>query len=146
APAGRPGVPAVAALFGAGLAAPRWLPPLGVVVASTPPAMPPARRSVWSVHPWSLLQLLLPLDFGWLPDVAPELTGRYQDLWQPFVRSIYLGAPAACLAAAGAVAGRSVRLRRLLIACAAGALLYALRRHTPLQGGVGGLVPGIGLR
>lgn len=150
APAGRHGlgqlfVVALAALFGAGLAAAQWLPTLEVVRASRRAAMASASRGVWSLHPWSLVQILLPLDFGWLPDVAPELTGRYEDLWQPFVRSIHLGAPALCLAVAGVVAGRSARLRRALIAGAAGALVYALGRHTPLQGWIATFVPPVGM-
>lgn len=142
---GRLRVVALAASSCAGLAAAQWLPTLDVVLASRRSAMSSATRGVWSVHPWSLLQLLVPLDFGWLPDVAPELTGPYQELWQPFVRSTYLGAPAACLAVAGAVAGRSVRLRRMLIAGAAAALVYALGQHTPLQGWAATLVPPIGM-
>jgi hypothetical protein len=142
---GRLRVVAIAASFGAGLAAAQWLPTLEVVLASRRTAMAAASRGVWSLHPWSLAQILLPLDFGWLPEVAPQLTGRYQELWQPFVRSVYLGAPALCLAVAGAVAGKTVRLRRALIAGGAGALVYALGRHTPLQGWIATLVPPIGM-
>src|SRR5262249_50696753 len=123
----------------------QWLPTLEVVLASRRSAMDPASRGVWSVHPWSLFQLLVPVDFGWLPDVAPELTGSYQELWQPFVRSIYLGAPAAFLVAAGIAAGRSVRLRRMLTALAAGSIVYALGKHTPFQAWVAALVPPIGM-
>ena len=83
-------------------------------------------RTVWSVHPANLLQVLLPLLPADLPLTAAARTTLF-DVADPFVGSLYLGLPALALAAA-AFAGP--RPPWVLGFAAVAASLLALGRHS----------------
>jgi hypothetical protein len=117
------------------------MPTLEVVLGANRAAMSAADRAIWAIHPWRLGQVLVPLDFEMLPGVAPELMAPLQDVWQTFVRSIYLGAAAVGLVAAGALAADRRRLRWLLALAAGGTLVYIVGSHTPVHGWATELLP-----
>lgn len=85
-----------------------------------------------SAHPLSLVQVFVADLFG-RPSEPFELRfwGRFFSDGPPYFTTYYLGPLALCLAAAGA-GGMRPRERRLLLALAALALVYAAGRHLPL--------------
>jgi membrane protein YfhO len=89
----------VAIVFALGLSAVVWLPALESARNSGRWEMAEGTRTVWSLHPANLLQVLLPL----LPGDLPLSTSTRETLFDaadPFLSSVYVGLPALVLAAA----------------------------------------------
>jgi hypothetical protein len=116
----------LAAAFALCLSAALWIPVVETARRSARWDMAEGMRTVWSVHPLNLLQVLLPL----LPADLP-LTGSFRktlfDVADPFLSSLHMGLPVLVLAAA-AFAGR--RPPWLFGLIGFGALVLALGRHT----------------
>lgn len=134
---------ALAAALGALLAAAQWLPSLSLALQSPRSALAAQDRTIWSVEPLLLLQLLLPVSFEGLPGHVPALAGDKLFLWMPFMRSLYLGLAAIGFVAAGLL-GRAAWPRRAA-ALGAGALLLSLGGATPVYAVATQLVPGLGM-
>jgi hypothetical protein len=84
-----------------------------------------------SVHPFTLLQVVVGGLYGNLSNIANEWWGQnFFPRGFPYVVSLYLGAAALTLAAVGAASGR--RMSRLLVALGAGALAASLGRWAGL--------------
>ncbi|PYQ38142.1 MAG: hypothetical protein DMF77_24860, partial [Acidobacteria bacterium] len=100
-------------------------------------------RGFWSLHPWTVPQVLAPVSWRALPEYSPR-SGELFEVWDPFLRSLYLGAPALALVAAAWAPSRAPWRRRLTL-LAVVAFLLALGRHTPLYGAATTLVPPLGV-
>jgi hypothetical protein len=121
---------ALGTVLGMGLSAAQALPSLAAAAGSGRAALTAEARAHWSVHPATLVQGVLPLPLrDW-----PWQTGwrdRFFDGRDPFLASLYLGAPALALAGVAVATGRRGPAP-WLAAGAAGALLLALGRHAPV--------------
>ncbi len=119
---------AAGAAFGALLSAVQWLPTLAYLGSTPRAALSPSESLFWSVHPTSLLDLLVPRLTAELPwgEVTRRLLfeGR-----EPILGTLYLGLPAA-----GLVALALLSPRRPLVAWGGASFLFllvvALGRHT----------------
>jgi hypothetical protein len=128
---------AVGALLSSGL----WLAALDVASRSSRRELAEAVRTYWSAHPAALLETLLAGVPGRLPLHPPVRAALFEGR-EPFLASLYLGLPAAGLAAAAfAVPGVGGRRRFALAAVGLGAAALALGRHAPLYDLVTALVP-----
>ena len=124
---------ALAGGVGLGLSAGVWLPALVQVAASARAALPFEMSGRWSLHPATLVDLLLlPIQSSKLPLGAAARSSFFEGR-EPFLNSVYLGAATLPLVVAAAL-GRQRRLAAVLLAASALALLLALGRHTPLYG------------
>jgi hypothetical protein len=130
--AARLAVAAAAVLLAGGLTAPLWLSALDVVSRAARLSLPATMRTYWSVHPLSLLEVLVPGLWTTLP-LAPSLRAALFESREPFLRSLYLGLPVLALAGAGFALSDHPR-RRLLGSLGLLAVLLALGRHTPFYG------------
>jgi len=119
---------ACAYLFGLALSAGLWVPALDLARQSARGHLDIGQRVVWSVHPWSLLEGLVPVPLSVLP-IRQALRDRLYDGGQPLIRSLYLGAPALLLVAAGLARGPFGWRRPWLGALGLAAALLALGRH-----------------
>ncbi|HET6897676.1 MAG TPA: hypothetical protein VFK70_04985, partial [Vicinamibacteria bacterium] len=141
--------PRVAGMLAAGAAiavtasAGQWLPTLDVARRGARLALSSETRGFWSIHPWTVPQVLAPVSWRALPEYSPRAAELYE-AWEPFLRSLYLGAPALALVVAAWAPSR-VAWRRRLTLLGAVAFLLALGRHTPLYGLVTGLLPPLGV-
>jgi hypothetical protein len=119
---------ALAAILGAGLSAIQWLPTLAILGEGSRLGLTKASLAAWSLHPLSLLDLIAP---QLLSDAPLSAKGRTQvfDGREPFLASLYLGAPALVFV----VLALERRRRFSLVAAAAflACLVIALGRHTP---------------
>jgi hypothetical protein len=134
-PARRVGALAGAAILAVFLAAVQWL-PAAALLPGTSRAAPHAESSLyWSLHPLSLLDLVLArLTTGAAATLSmgAEARQRLFESREPLLASVYLGLGAAC-AAAWALASRRHRRTAVALAIGVAALLAAaLGRHTPL--------------
>lgn len=118
-----------AAAVALGLAAGQLLPSLDLAARSNRWGLSLAERTYWSIHPWGLLQLAVPVFWS---DIAFSDAARRAlfESREPFLLSLYMGAPLLALALAGLAAGQP-RVKWLLGAVAAGATLAALGLHAP---------------
>ena len=117
-------------LFATALSAAQWWPSLEVAARSARASLAEADRTTWSLHPASLLEILL--RFRWIE--LPLLPRRLETLLafrDPWLRSIYLGIPALGLALA-ALVPRSLPRRGALLVLGAGSVLVALGSHAPV--------------
>lgn len=124
-------VVAVSVPFAFAVAAVQWLPALALLRAGTRLDMGRAASLYWSLHPASLLDLLVPRALAELPLSAAARAALFETR-EPLLACIYLGAPAALLAAL-ALADR--RWRAVSALTAGGAVFFvllALGRHAPL--------------
>lgn len=122
---------ALAMAIGSCVSAPQWLTTLEAVSRADPFWRERGLRVLWSLHPASLVQLLLPVRFDVLgARGSPESALRLSDVWNPFLRSFHVGLVALALAAVGVAAGGG-RRALFLSALLAFGLLYALGPHTP---------------
>ena len=119
---------AVAAVVALGLSAAQWLPTLEVARRSARWSFPSEISTFWSVHPASAPEIVLPGLWGGLP-LRPELKEALFSSREPFIASLYLGAPAVALVAAAFLLRD--RRRIFLLAVALGALLFAMGSRTP---------------
>ena len=131
----------IAASLALGLSAAQWLPTMAVTAGTPRLNLPVEARTFWSVHPMSLLQMVLPAPLDGLP-LRAEVRGMLFDGREPLLPSLYLGLGALGLVGAALAASRHP-LRRLLALMALGALLVALGRHTPVYGLAAALFPPI---
>jgi hypothetical protein len=120
----------IAGLVAITTAAGQWLPTLDVARRGARLALSEETRGFWSLHPWLLPQILAPLTWRALPEFSPR-TGELFEAWEPFLHSVYLGAPALALVAAAFVLPDAPWRRRLLLLGGLG-LVFALGTHTPL--------------
>jgi hypothetical protein len=123
---------AAAVLFAVLLSAVQWLPTLAYLGSSPRASLTPSENLFWSVHPASLVDLLVPRVATELPwgHAARALLfeGR-----EPLLGTLYLGMPAAALVALAFLDSR--RHRPLVLWCGGLLLVFlvvALGRHTPV--------------
>lgn len=121
----------LAAVVAAGLSAALWLPTLDVVRRSTRTGLLEGMRTYWSVHPLTVLDVVIP-GLSTFP-MNPALWGALHDGREPFLQSLYLGVGVFGLAVA-ALAGPPRPMKALLAGLAVAALLFALGRHAPFYG------------
>ncbi len=124
-------VTAGAVVVSLGLSAAQWMPTLEAIWHAPHASRELANRAVWAVDPLALLQLFLPLSFTDLPRFAPQAAASHPDLWQGFVRSVYLGLAAGGLALLGLGSRRCVE-RSFWSGVSLVCLLYSLGRFTPV--------------
>jgi hypothetical protein len=133
------GVGLGAVLLASGLAAGQVLPSLDVAERSDRFRLSEEERTYWSVHPASLLETALPVFWDDLPLSATWRAALYESR-EPYLISLYIGAPLLALAAAGLVSPAS-RRRGALGAVAAICSLVSLGRHAPFYGMAMALFP-----
>lgn len=123
------GILAVAATFGALLSAVQWLPTLAYLGSSRRAALPSSENLSWSVHPASLVDLLVPRLATELPWGQPVRELLFEGR-EPLLGTLYLGMPAAGLVA---LAFLRARHHRSLVSWSGLLLLFflltALGRH-----------------
>ncbi len=107
------------------LSAPQWLPMLALARASA--RWTSGGAGIWALHPLRLVELALPIRWFDLPLPASWAASLFEGR-EPYLASIYCGAPLLVLAAAAGFDRRSALLWILVIA---GALL-SLGPRTPL--------------
>jgi hypothetical protein len=122
-------VVAVGGVFAAMLAAVQWLPAFRLMLQGTRAAQNFSVITTWSVHPGSLLDVLIPTLVADLP-VRPEVRALLFDGRRPFLLSLYFGIGTLPLVALS-LAGPAHVLRRWALGALAVFLLAALGRHTP---------------
>jgi hypothetical protein len=96
-------------------------------------------RTYWSVHPFALLQVVVPVPFDELP-LQAEHRFRLFDGREPYLFSLYLGLPSLALALA-ALSGPRRPYRSLLVVTGVISLIVALGKHAVLYDVFVGLVP-----
>jgi len=123
------GLLATAVVLALGLSAAQWVPTLDVFRGTTRQSMPPGTNLFWSVHPWGLVELVLPRAFADLP-LSNAVRAILFESREPFLSSLYLGVvPAVVLGACGLPRSD----RRTLYLTALGLLMLAsLGKHAPL--------------
>jgi len=119
------------------LTAAQWVPLLALMRRTLRADLPFSIRTFWSLDPLTLLQIPFPVFFQDLP--FPSAAG-IGDLAAPLFYSVFIGAPALALAAAGAVS----RWRRgglFFAGTAVLSILFALGRHTGVYALIVQLLP-----
>jgi Bacterial membrane protein YfhO len=134
---------ALAAAIAVATAAGQWLPTVELARRGVRLALSEEVRGFWSLHPWLVPQILAPLSWRALPEYSPRTVELFE-AWEPFLRSLYLGAPALALVLAGLALPRAPWRGRLAV-LAVGAFLLALGRHTPLYALVTAALPPLAL-
>ena len=121
-----------------GLACPQWIPTVEFAIGSERFELTARTRTTWSVHPLSMFEILLPFSWNSLRELSPYVTREVypQGFW---IVSLYLGVPTLALVLAG-LALRS-RYRGVLLGLLAGALLFALGRHSIFYEGITLVLP-----
>ena len=119
---------ALAALIGATLPAAQWLPTLDVVSRSARRQQAMGDHAAWSRHPWALAELIAPARWAELP-LNLEAIHEVLDDRPPWLRSIYLGAPALGLVAAGLLARHAGG--RSLAGLLGLSIVLSMGRHVP---------------
>jgi hypothetical protein len=116
-----------AGLVGLGLSACQWVPTLAMAMGTARLGLDASDRTVWSLHPLSLLELTLPFHWNLVP-LSANAVATILESRDPWLHSIYFGGPALALAAAGL--GLGARGRRLALGViAVGGLGVALGRY-----------------
>jgi membrane protein YfhO len=130
---------AAAASFSLLVSAAQWVPTLAAAVGTARASIPSAVRSFWSIHPMSLLQLVVPAPLADLP-LRLEVRAALFEGREPMLPSLYLGMAAIGLVgAAFAASGHPLRWFAGLLGLAA--LAVALGRHTPFYEIVATVLP-----
>jgi hypothetical protein len=133
-------VATIALAVAAALSAAQWLPAVDVARHSRRADLPKEAREFWSVHPWTLAQVTLPV----FPDRLP-LQAAWRDRWyesrEPYLGSLYVGLASLALVFAGVAAGGGRRWVWSLLALAALSILFALGRHAPAYDVLAAVVP-----
>jgi hypothetical protein len=111
-----------------GLAAPLWFTAAGVLAASSRAAMGSA-ITYWSVHPWSLVDLVAVRLVSDLP-LGEAARGLLFEGREPLLATLHLGAPMLGLALLGAWSGRRARWVGLGVILL---LVMAVGRHGPAE-------------
>jgi hypothetical protein len=115
----------LAGVIGVGLSACQWVPTIAALRGSTRTALPASSRTVWSLNPLQIPELVARVRWADLP--APAIDDP-REVAAPFLPSLYLGAAALALVLAAFVPAQSPR-RRVSALVFAGAFLVALGRH-----------------
>jgi hypothetical protein len=131
------GTGAAAVALAAGLTAALWMPAVDTARRAARWDMPEHMRTVWSVHPASLVQVALPLLPGDLPLTAAVRRMLF-DVPDPFLSSLHIGLPALVLAAAAFAVPRPPWV---FGSVAVAAVLIALGRHAWSYGVAVALLP-----
>ena len=129
----------LALAFAAGLSAAQWIPSGEVAVRAGRGHLPRAVREYWSVHPLTLIQVLLPPRLDQLP-LSDDQRARLFEAREPLLASLYLGLPAVGLIGA-ALLGPGRRVRWMALGLGVVAALAALGRYTPVFGILGATIP-----
>ncbi|HXK08012.1 MAG TPA: YfhO family protein [Vicinamibacteria bacterium] len=124
-------------LLGVGLSCVQWVPAIGMVLGSARSDLALWHRTTWSLPPLGLVEVFLPVLWGTLPRVSADVQDTF-DLQVTWLHSLYFGIPVLALVSAGLLARRGGRLLALL---SAGALLYALGRHSIVYAAFTFLIP-----
>jgi Bacterial membrane protein YfhO len=130
---------ALAAAVAIGLSAAQWLPTAAAARGGLRAALPFEERAFWSVHPLTVPQLLLPVSLLALPQYSAGGAALFE-VWEPFLRSLYLGAAFLGLAAAAFVPADLPR-RATIAWIGAAALIVGLGRHTPMYAALAAAIP-----
>ena len=117
-------------LLAMGLSAGQWMATLEAAAQSGRRSLPREIRTYWSVHPLSVVDLVLPGFSGNAP-VSADTQRQLFEGREPFLASLYLGLPSVCLVLAAFVDRERRRQCWFLAGVAALALLVALGRHAP---------------
>jgi hypothetical protein len=120
-------IAALAGAIGLGLSACQWIPTVDMALGTARLGLAASERTLWSLHPLSLLEMALPFHWNLVP-LSPRAMASILDSREPWLHSIYLGGPVLGLAVAG-VASRNSR-RLALGAIAVGAVAVGLGRHS----------------
>jgi hypothetical protein len=120
------GSAAVGLAFAAALSALQWLPTLELASRSGRTGLSYASRTSWSLHPWALLEVVLPVRWAEHP-LQPHLLGTILEWREPWLHSIYLGLPSLALVT-GAFLARRPR-RNLLLVLLVASVTFALGKH-----------------
>jgi hypothetical protein len=123
-------VPAALALA-AGLSAVQTLPTLWLARETARAEQLPSASLYWSVHPLSLLDSVVDRIVAGFP-MTPSLRSLLFESRAPFLSSLYLGLPAAWLAAMGLLLPGRPRAAAWILAGFVICVLLALGRHTPV--------------
>lgn len=129
----------LALVFALGLSAGGWLPYAQLAARTARQGLPWEVRTHWSVGPWGLLQLVLPVFPRELPmrfEASPELA----EMASPYLYSLYLGLPCLTLAAAG-LSARARWRGRFFAALGLVGLLFSLGRHAFAHDAIVALLP-----
>jgi hypothetical protein len=118
--------------WGLGLSAIQWLPTLEMALGTARMGLDAGERTLWSLHPLSLLEIALPFHWAAVP-LSREGIERILGGREPWLHSIYLGVPALSLAILGAFLGEG-RRRIVFALLAVGGTLAALGPHGPVYG------------
>jgi hypothetical protein len=130
---------AAAGILAAAVSAFQWLPMLEVVRHGVRSTMGAAERTLWSVSVPRLAEAMVPLWWNSMR-LNPAALSAILDGVEPFMLSIYLGAPVLALALYGAWRGPRP-LALLMVAAAVIGLLFALGPHTPVHGVIAAVTP-----
>jgi membrane protein YfhO len=132
-------VAAVGVGFACLLGAAQWLPAAALLRRAARAAQGVAVSSAWSVHPASLVDLLVPRLVADLP-LHDQARALVFDGRGPFLVCLYLGAASLPLVGL-AIAGQAHPLRRWALVALAFFLVASLGRHTPLYGVLAAVPP-----
>jgi hypothetical protein len=112
------------------LSAAQWLPTAAILAEGSRLRLGPEVNTYWSVHPLSLLDVVVPRLVSFFP-MSPPLREMVFEGREPLLTCLYLGPPVLVLAVLGAMM-RGPRLRLFALGAALLFLLASLGRHTPL--------------
>ena len=132
---------ALSAALALSLSAIQWWPTLEVVRSGSRPRQPPSTSMYWSVHPATIVDMLVPRLVSDLP-LTPELRAALFESREPLLACLYLGLSSAFLVGVGLLLGGPLRILGGL--GFAWFLAAALGHYTPLYPLLL-RVPGIGL-
>jgi hypothetical protein len=130
---------AVAAAVALGLSAAQWWPTLDMAAGAERFEHAEKSRTTWSVHPLSLLEVIVPLRWFALP-LRPDVLESVTEAKDPWLTTLYLGVPVLALVAAAFVPAGASR-RALWLVVGLSAVLVALGRHAPFYGWLMAVVP-----
>ena len=120
---------ALAFVLAAGVTATLWLPTLDLATRSARWGLPTEDRTTWSVHPFALVELVLPFSLNTVRTLSPFIAEIVYPKG-PWLASLYFGGPAVLLTLWGARVAPT-RLRGFLLGLGGGSVLFALGSHTP---------------
>jgi hypothetical protein len=132
------GVAVLAVLFGLALSALQWIPTLEWVLQTGRPLLSYRERTTWSLHPAALSELIAPLSWSSLP-LSPRLQAALLEFREPWLHSIFLGAPALALVTASFLSNRP--RRRFLVVVALASVLVSMGRYSVVYDGAAFLIP-----
>jgi hypothetical protein len=105
------GIPlaALAAALALSISAVQWWPTLEVVRSGSRPRQPPSTSMYWSLHPATIVDLLVPRLITDLP-LPPEVRSSLFESREPLLACLYLGLSSALLVMVGLLSGGPLRI------------------------------------